>query len=66
MVDKIYKKLDPLFENFIINFGGDIKVKGSHTLLLEDPLNPQKSIGNIQLTNHAIASSSGQKRKLKN
>gem|GEM_PF-6421894 len=37
MIDKIYKYLDKKYSNFIIDFGGDIRIKGEHVISLEDP-----------------------------
>ncbi|MDP2090232.1 MAG: FAD:protein FMN transferase [Candidatus Gracilibacteria bacterium] len=66
IVDKIFNILDKHFEEFIINFGGDIKVKGKHKILLEDPYDSNKFLGEIILKNCSIASSSPFKRKTNN
>lgn len=63
IIDKIYKKLDIISENFIINFWGDIKVKWTHTIGLEDPNNDTRVIWKISITNWAFCGSSGKKRK---
>lgn len=54
--------LDAYAEEFIINFGGDIRVKGKSEIELEDPHNENKSIGSIEINNISIASSAGNKR----
>lgn len=63
MVDKIYNFLKDTVKEFSINFGGDIRVKGTQAIELEDPYDDNKSIGKIQITDAAIASSAGNKRK---
>ncbi|MDD2908000.1 MAG: FAD:protein FMN transferase [Candidatus Gracilibacteria bacterium] len=63
IIDKIYNIISKNYDNFIINFGGDIRVKGKHTIYLEDPLDDKKIIGEIELENISIASSSPNKRK---
>ncbi|MDD3144827.1 MAG: FAD:protein FMN transferase [Candidatus Gracilibacteria bacterium] len=64
IIDKIYNILDKSFDEFIINFGGDIRVKGKHIIYLEDPFDDKKIIGEIELENCSIAGSSPNKRKL--
>lgn len=63
MVDKIYKFLDKKYDNFVIDFGGDIRVKGKHMIALEDPNDTSKIIWKIELENRSIASSSWNRRK---
>ena len=74
MIDKIFKYLDKKYNNFIIDFWGDIRVKWTHIISLEDPaLTPTLSqqgegvttdiIGHIELNNTSIASSSWNRRK---
>lgn len=65
IIDKIYNILDKEFSNFIINFGWDIRVKGKHTIYLEDPYDEKKIIWEVEIENLSIASSSPNKRKLK-
>lgn len=65
VVDTLYKKLDKKYENFIINFWWDIKVKWKHKIYLEDPLDDKKYIWDICLENESISSSSSNKRKTK-
>ncbi|MDD3793503.1 MAG: FAD:protein FMN transferase [Candidatus Gracilibacteria bacterium] len=65
IIDKIYTILDKKYDNFIINFGGDIRVKGKHIIYLEDPLNDKNIVGEIELQDCFIASSSPNKRKTK-
>lgn len=63
MVDKIFNILDKNFQEFIINFWWDIKVKWKHKILLEDPYDNNKFIWEIILENNSISSSSPFKRK---
>ena len=62
MVDKIWKRLEPILENFVINFGWDIIVKGKEEIELEDVHDQTKMIGVITVKDSAIASSAGNKR----
>ena len=64
IVDKIYNMLDARSDEFVINFWGDLRVKGKQDVLLEDPYDDTKSLGNIVIENASIASSTGNKRKL--
>lgn len=64
MLDVIYAILKQYHDNFIINFWWDIRVNWTYTILLEDPWDIQKSIGNICLHNASIASSSWNRRKI--
>ncbi len=63
IVDKIYNTLDSIFKEFMINFWGDIKVKGRQKIYLEDPLKQNKSIWEINIKNLSISSSNPYKRK---
>lgn len=63
MVDKIFNILDPIYDNFIIDFGWDIRIKSEEKIYLEDPLDDKKTIWEIILKNQSIASSSPFKRK---
>ena len=63
MVDKIYKFLDKKYTSFVIDFGGDIRVKWKHTIALENPNDTSKILWKIILENQSIASSSGNRRK---
>jgi thiamine biosynthesis lipoprotein len=65
MVDIIHSILDKKYEQFIINFWGDIRIKWSQKLFLEDPLNESKSIGEIELSHLALAGSNPRKRMTK-
>lgn len=65
IVDKIYNMLDPIYDDFIINFWWDIRIKWKEKILLEDPYDDTKSIWEIYLNNLSIASSSPFKRKTK-
>lgn len=65
MIDKIYNILHEHFEQYIINFGWDIRVKWNQEILLEDPHNDNKYIWKININNLSIASSTGSKRKIK-
>jgi len=62
MVDKIYNVLSSSAEEFVVNFGGDMRVKGVKKVFLEDPFDTDKSIGSIDLNWGSIASSAGNKR----
>lgn len=62
MVDKIYNVLFAHIDEFIINFGGDIRIKWTEIIELEDPLNEKKNLGKIEINNMSIASSAGNKR----
>jgi len=66
MIDKIYKYLDAKYKNFVIDFGGDIRVKWTHIISLEDPNDMTQIIWNIELENSSIASSSWNRRKFWN
>ena len=63
LIDILYVILDKKLWDFIINFWGDIRVKWKKKILLEDPYDNKKSIGEIEVKNFAIASSSWIKRK---
>lgn len=63
IVDKIYNTLNSNYDDFTINFGGDIRVKWTKKILLEDPLNEKKSIWSINISDLSIASSTPFKRK---
>lgn len=66
MIDTIYNILCQQNSDFIIDFWGDIRVKWSHIIQLEDPYEIGKTLGNIEVQNMAIAASSGSKRKFWN
>jgi len=66
MIDKIYKYLDGKYNNFVIDFGWDIRVKWRHIISLEDPNDMTQIIWNIELENSSIASSSWNRRKFWN
>lgn len=64
MVDVIFEKLSENYENFIINFWWDIKIKwNKKDFFLEDPIFEEKIIWKIELKNLSLASSSWNKRK---
>lgn len=63
MLDVVYNILKIYHDEFVINFGWDMRIKGNKTILLEDSCDTTKNIGAIDLTNLAIASSSWNKRK---
>ncbi len=63
MIDKIFKYLDKKYDNFIIDFGWDIRVKWTHIISLEDPSDTSKIIWKIELTHSSIASSSWNRRQ---
>ncbi|ATU05329.1 hypothetical protein BKN14_02650 [Candidatus Gracilibacteria bacterium HOT-871] len=66
MVDVIFNNLKEKYKNFVINFGGDIRILGEkREFLLEDPLDENKFIGKIKIENLALASSGSNKRKTK-
>lgn len=77
MIDVIYKYLETRYERFLIDFGGDIRVKWSYTIGLEDPnlesphsilsssgteVSPNWILWRIRLQNCSIASSSWNRR----
>lgn len=62
ILDLIYNMLSKHSENFVINFGGDIRICGMQEVRLEDPYDTKKYIGSLQIYNCAIASSSGNRR----
>lgn len=64
IMDKIYNILNKNFDEFIINFGWDIRVKGKHIIYLEDPFDDKKIIWEIEIENLSISASSPNKRKL--
>ena len=66
MIDVLFWLLDEYLDTFIINFGGDIRVKWSHIIWLEDPFDTTKIIGEVSIENISLCGSSGQKRKIKN
>lgn len=63
-VDLVYNKLIAHTDSFVVNFWGDIRVAGDHTIHLEDPLDTNKRIWSIELKNLSIASSGGNKRQI--
>jgi FAD:protein FMN transferase len=48
----------------IINFGGDIYIRGGSTIALENPLNPSEAIGTVTLKEWYFCGSSGVYRKI--
>ena len=66
LVDKIYNYLIKKYQNFIIDFGGDIRVSWSHVIALEDPADTTQSLWSIRLNNMSIASSAGNRRVFHN
>lgn len=65
IVDKIFNILNKNYDNFMINFWWDIKVKWEKIIYLEDPLDDKKTIWSIKIKDLSIASSSPFKRKTK-
>lgn len=65
LIDAIYNILNKKYENFIINFWGDIRIKWEQMIQLEDPLDDKKSIWEISVNNTAIASTNPRKRATK-
>ena len=63
MLDVIYAILWKYHQEYMINFGGDMRIRGRKKVLLEDPLDTKKSIWEIDIQNLAVASSSGNRRK---
>lgn len=63
MVDAVYNMLDPHVESFVVNFWGDMRIKGRKKILLEDPYDETKAIGSIVLDGLSIAGSSPNKRR---
>jgi len=63
MVDFIYNSLAEKYQNFTVNFGGDIRTKWKQKFLLENPLDDSRAIWEIQLENLSLAGSNPEKRK---
>lgn len=63
MLDCIAGLLSKYHTDFTLNFWGDIRVVWEQKVLLEDPLESKKSIGEIVLQNKSLASSAGNRRK---
>lgn len=67
LVDKIGNILSKEVDDFIIDFGWDIKIgKQIEKVWLEDPYDDKKLIGKILLSAESLASSSAQKRQFWN
>lgn len=62
IIDIIYNILAKKTSEFIIDFGGDIRVKWKKKIGLEDPKDAKKLIGSIEIENLSIASSAWNKR----
>lgn len=65
MLDVIYNILKRYHTDFVINFWGDIRVRGKRNIFLEDPCDINKNIWSVPLENMSLASSAGNKRKIK-
>jgi len=65
IVDKIYNILNEKYNDFVINFWWDIRIKWKQKIYLEDPLQLSKNIWYIELENNSIASSASNRRKTK-
>ncbi len=63
MLDLVSRILSKSHAEFTVNFGGDIRVKWEQKVLLEDPLDIEKTIWEMTLRDMALASSAGNKRK---
>lgn len=63
MVDVIFDNLKKNYNNFIINFGWDIRLSWEKEFLLEDPIDNKKYIWKIKIKDLALASSGINKRK---
>lgn len=63
LVDYLYKIIEKYSDDFIIDFWGDIRVKWSQKIMLEDGKNIWKHIGEIILQDMSIAASSSAKRQ---
>ena len=63
-IDLIYNNLKKHADDFVINFGWDMRISWEKIIHLEDPLNDQKTIWTINIENTSIASSWGNKRKI--
>jgi FAD:protein FMN transferase len=69
-VDLAYEYLDKYFDSFMINAGGDVRIKGTKTnndpwtISILNPVN-NESLGTLKLTNKAIASSGSNVIKFK-
>ena len=62
ILDIVYNHLDKRYSEFVLNFGGDIRIKWKKEVYLEDPNDTTKSIWVITLQSTSIASSSKTKR----
>lgn len=65
IVDKIYNILNEKYNEFVIDFWWDIRIKWKQKIYLEDPLQLSKNIWYIELENSSIASSASNRRKTK-
>lgn len=65
IVDKIYNILNEKYNEFVIDFWWDIRIKWKQKIYLEDPLQLSKNIWYIELENNSIASSASNRRKTK-
>lgn len=64
MVDVIFDNLKKNYNNFVINFGWDIRISWEkREFFLEDPIDNEKFIWKIEIDNLALASSGSSKRK---
>lgn len=61
-IDVIFDIVKKYSNNFIVNFGGDLKIAGKQKFYLEDPLNEWKQIWETMLENYSLASSWQNKR----
>ena len=62
MLDKVWHFLSQKYNNFILEFWGDIKVNGERDIYLENPSTKNNYYGKIPVHNAALTSSNGSKR----
>lgn len=62
LLDKVWHFLSQKYNNFILDFWGDIKVYGEQEIYLENPIKKNTYYGKIQVKNASLTSSNGSKR----
>ena len=64
ILDLLYNTLSKRYDDFVIDFGWDMRVSWVKKVFLEDPGDASKMLGSITLDNVSIACSAGNKRKI--
>jgi len=64
ILDLLYNTLSKKYDDFVIDFGWDMRVSWIKKVFLEDPGDASKMLGSITLDNVSIACSAGNKRKI--